>query len=299
LGLKAIVMNGLVVRPPAALGGPAVLESLGLDASFDYDPVWARCQELGVAPTFHGVGYGFGTRASSTNFVFNHLGSFAAAQEGVCRSLVMGGVTRRFPRLRFAFLEGGVTWACQLFADLLGHYAKRNVGALEAFDPAQLDLGVCHRLLTSFSKGRMVDGREAFEARLAEWRAQPRPENVDDFAVAGIHAPEDVVDIFTRQLYFGCEGDDPLNATAFGPLPRGARLNAFFGSDIGHWDVPEMSTVLLEAFEQLDDGRMQEDDFVRFTSGNVAGLFTSVNPAFFDGTILEDQFGSQAGRRRG
>ena len=30
--------------------------------------------------------------------------------EAVCKALFMGGVTRRFPALKFAFLEGGVGW---------------------------------------------------------------------------------------------------------------------------------------------------------------------------------------------
>src|SRR4029078_12548415 len=41
-------------------------------------------------------------------------------------SLVMGGVTRRFPDLNFAFLEGGVAWAASLLCDLMGHWEKRN-----------------------------------------------------------------------------------------------------------------------------------------------------------------------------
>jgi len=51
----------------------------------------------------------------------------------------MGGVTHRFPTLQFGFLEGGAGWACQLFADLLGHWEKRNVGALDDLDPDKMD----------------------------------------------------------------------------------------------------------------------------------------------------------------
>ena len=38
------------------------------------------------------------------------------------RPLILGGVTHRFPQLRFAFLEGGVGWACNLVTDLVGHW---------------------------------------------------------------------------------------------------------------------------------------------------------------------------------
>src|SRR4029077_14619005 len=29
---------------------------LGLDSKYDYNPVWAKCRELGIAPTFHSAG---------------------------------------------------------------------------------------------------------------------------------------------------------------------------------------------------------------------------------------------------
>ena len=77
-----------------------------------------------------------------TNFVYNHTGHFGAAGEATCKSLFMGGVTQRFPSLRFAFLEGGVSWACALYADLLSHWEKRNRQAVEAYNPARLDRAV-------------------------------------------------------------------------------------------------------------------------------------------------------------
>ena len=49
-------------------------------------------------------------RTSPTNFVYNHIGHFAAAAHAVAKSLFLGGVTRRFPSLRVAFLEAGVGW---------------------------------------------------------------------------------------------------------------------------------------------------------------------------------------------
>ena len=37
---------------------------LALDSDHDYDPVWAKCQELGIAPTFHSSGSNQGLRLS-------------------------------------------------------------------------------------------------------------------------------------------------------------------------------------------------------------------------------------------
>jgi hypothetical protein len=111
----------------------------------------------------------------------------------------------------------------------------------------------------------------------------------DDFAESGIEAPEQIADIFTRQFSFGCEADDPLNALAFDRalLPLGARLNAMFASDIGHWDVPDMRGVVGEAWELVEDGRLDQDEFRDFTFGNTARMLTAGNPDFFAGTVVE------------
>ena len=58
-----------------------------------------------MAPTFHSGGQGWGTRMSTVNNSYNQVGNFAAADEGLCRSLVFGGVPMRFPNLHFAFHE--------------------------------------------------------------------------------------------------------------------------------------------------------------------------------------------------
>ena len=50
-------------------------------------------------------------RNSPTNFTYNHIGHFADAGHAAAKGIFLGGVTRRFPELRFAFLEGGVGWA--------------------------------------------------------------------------------------------------------------------------------------------------------------------------------------------
>jgi hypothetical protein len=52
---------------------------LGLDSDYDYDPVWAKCVELGIAPTFHSASLNQGLRLSPTNFTYSHIGHFAAA----------------------------------------------------------------------------------------------------------------------------------------------------------------------------------------------------------------------------
>lgn len=292
LGCKAVVMSGAIPRTVRADGTQASwVDSLGHGSLYDYDPLWRRCVELGVAPAFHGIGYGWGSRVSATNYVHNHLGNFAAAQEAACRSLVMGGAATRHPRLRVSLLEGGVAWAAQLFADLLSHHDKRNRDAVLQFDPARFDAEEASALFDAYAAGplreyrdRVEEGARPFsDPRVAEYGS-------DDFAESGITGPDDIVTIFTRQLAFGCEADDAMNALAFDTalLPSGARLRAMFASDIGHWDVPDVREVLPEAWELVESGHLTEADFADFTFGNVVRHLTDANPQFFDGTAVAD-----------
>ena len=73
-------------------------DQLGLDSEHDYDPLWRKCRELGIAPTFHTGGRSYGERNSPTNFTFNHIGHFAAAQHAVAKALFLGGVTQALSR---------------------------------------------------------------------------------------------------------------------------------------------------------------------------------------------------------
>jgi hypothetical protein len=66
------------------------------------------------------------------------------------------------------------------------------------------------------------------------------------------------------------------------------RLRATFGSDIGHWDVPLMQEVLEEVYEPLEDGRIDADDLRDFVFTYPVQLWTSANPTFFAGTVVED-----------
>jgi predicted TIM-barrel fold metal-dependent hydrolase len=293
LGLKAVVMSGVIPRERVVDGTPiAWIDTLGVDSRYDYDPVWAKCAELGVSPAFHGIGYGWGTRTSPSNYVYNHLGNFATAQEAACRSLFLAGVYKRFPDLRFAFLEGGVAWSSQLLADLLGHYEKRNRDAVRAYDPRRFDLDVAHELLAEFARGPIADRAARYEETARRMKEMPaeHPGGFDDFAGSLVTSEEDIIDVFKHQLFFGCEADDPMNALAFDRrlLPAGTRLNAMFASDIGHWDVRDLRDVLPEAWELVENGALTEDDFADFTCRNVVRMLTATNPSFFEDTVVAD-----------
>src|SRR5713226_8852450 len=68
-----------------------------------------------------------------------------------------------------------------------------------------------------------------------------------------------------------------------------ARLGAVCGSDIGHFDVPDVTKVLPEAYELVEDKLINEQDFRDFVFVNPAKLWASDNPDFFKGTVVETQ----------
>jgi predicted TIM-barrel fold metal-dependent hydrolase len=298
LGSKVAMFGSLFQRPVPSIenrDGDAArfavwYDALGLDSQYDYDPVWAKCLELGIAPTFHTASSRQGLRLSPTNFTYNHIGHFAAAGHAVCKAIFLGGVTRRFPGLNFAFLEGGVGWGCMLYGDLIGHWDKRNRKALEHTDPRTLDRAQLQELAQKYGYDDIVAALRARDG----W---PDPDAVnltgglpdlDDYSACQITRKEDWRDLFVTPFYFGCEADDHVNAWAFNQRanPLGARLNAIFGSDIGHFDVPDMLEVLPEAYELVEDGLITDADFRDFTFANAVRLWGTQNPKFFEGTAV-------------
>jgi predicted TIM-barrel fold metal-dependent hydrolase len=305
LGLKTVMFSAAVARPYP--GQPADsparwIDTLAHDSPYDFAPVWALCDELGLTPTFHSGGQGWGSRTSTTNYLYNHIGSFAAAAEAAARSLFFGGVPQRHPRLRFAFLEGGVAWLASLFADILGHWHKRNARAVLHYDPAALDRTELSKWFDEFAGRAARDHRAELDYGL-NMLSEPIADRslLDEFACTGIAGPGDVIRIFAEQYFAGCEADDPLNALAFDARlhPGGTRLGAVFASDLGHWDVPDLTRVLPEAWEPVERGLLGERDFRDFTFANAVRLWAGPNPAFFAGTAVESAAAAELRQPRG
>jgi predicted TIM-barrel fold metal-dependent hydrolase len=299
LGVKVVMLPSHVRRPLPILEQRAPenarfafwVDNLAVDSLYDYDPVWAKCVELGVAPTFHSTSMGWGSRISISNYVYNHIGNFAASGEAVCKAMFLGGVIRRFPALHCAFLEGGAGWACNLYSDLIGHWKKRNRRDVQNYNPASLDRELFIDLCRRYGTAPMQNRLHALEAGERLSGPEEDPATLDEFAASGVERPEDIWEVFSRNFYFGCEADDPMNAWAFNSRvnPYGARLNAIFSSDIGHWDVPDMTEVAEEAYELVERGVIAEEDFRDFVFANPVRLWTAMNPDFFKGTAVEGE----------
>ena len=156
-------------------------------------------------------------RNSPTNFTYNHIGHFADAGHAAAKGIFLGGVTRRFPELRFAFLEGGVGWGAQLFGDLMEHWERRNIKALENMKPEKLDRDLLMSYVEKYGYKEHRRGA-AGARRVARSRAAYLTggvDNLDDFAACKFTRKEDWVDLYAKPYYFGCEADDRMNATAF------------------------------------------------------------------------------------
>jgi predicted TIM-barrel fold metal-dependent hydrolase len=289
LGFKVALMAGSVPRALPHLGITRP-DFYGIDSEHDYDPFWRRCLELRVALTVHDRGF-VGRPKSPTSFVYQHIGMFANAHHELCKSLFLGGVTKRFPALRLAFLEGGVGWAAMLLSDLVGHWTGRNKESVLACDPSRLRGEEMVRLFREY-------GGTLFEKHLDKVKGHthigdkpPDPESaIDEFALCGIERVEDIRDRFVPNFFFGCEADDGMTSVAFDPklVPFGARLSAFFGSDVGHWDTPDISAVLAEAYELVEHELLNEADFSDFVFGNAARFYAGTNTRFFEGTAVAD-----------
>ncbi len=295
LGLKVPMFANLVKRPveavtarDAELGRYAFwVDTLALDSVHDYDPVWQKCMDLKVSVTAHAISQGIGLRRSVSNYMYNQTGHFAEAGQAFAKALFFGGVTRRFPDLNFAFLEGGVAWGASLVCDLKERWEKRNAGAIQQFNPEKIDTDYLLELFDQYG-GEVLRGKLQPEGIS---RAPAEPQGVDEFAAAGIDSMDDFLDRLVPNFFYGCEADDRMNAVAFDTriLPGGRKLGAVFSSDFGHWDVPDMREVVAEAYQMVEKQVIGEKDFRAFVFANPVRLFTGMNPQFFAGTAIEDE----------
>ena len=302
LGMKAVTIAGYQRRPlpkvlrdaPQWASYATYIDYLTLDSEYDYDPLWQKCIDLKVAPTSHVGMFGRSpTHGSTTNYSFNHAGHFASGNDMVCRALYLGGVTARFPKLKFGFLEGGAGWGSLLYNSLIERFEKRNVRTLRrTLDPATTDRNMMAELFKKYGGRRLAPKAE--QIRVGEGYMAHPPENastIDDFAALGARTPTEAADLFTNNFYFGAEGEDKMTSIAFDRRFNhfGRQLKAIFGSDLGHWDVPDMSLVLTETYELVENGMVSAADFRKFTFSNVTEMYTAMNPDFFKGTVVEKE----------
>jgi hypothetical protein len=203
-------------------------------------------------------------------------------------------VTKRFPKLRFGFLEGGADWGAQTYIHLVDRFEKRGPEGLRRFDPAATDRKELTALFAKYgaelTKGRSIEGEDLIRDSLGEGYTagarQPTPEQRNDFAAAGISSTEDIKKRWIDPLFFGSESDDRTLAHAFNRKanPLGVAVNAIYSSDVGHWDVPDIREALANSWKLVEEGVLSETDFRAYVFENPYRLYTEANANFFVGT---------------
>jgi predicted TIM-barrel fold metal-dependent hydrolase len=308
-GYRAIMLRGNQERPiqGAALGidpkkAAWYVDTIALDSPYNYEPVWQRCVELGIAVTQHSGSGRWMDRASVNNFTYNHVGHFAESNHAFARGVFLGGLVRRHPNLNFGFMEGGISWACQMCLDLIEHWEKRRRVGLQY--PSATNVAEMRQFIDRYGDQRLKASADAIMNNLDVFRPEcsveelSRPEFVaDDFEASGVNSKEDVRSVFANNFFFGCEADDRATMWAFDPR-MGVRLRPVFSSDFTHFDVPDFKEVIPEAFELVEKGFITEQDFREFTFTNAAQLHTRNNPGFFKGTVVEKAVANEVEGKR-
>jgi hypothetical protein len=308
LGYKAIMLRGNQERPvPSAAEGidprraAWYCDTIALDSPYDYEPFWQRCVELGVAVTQHSGSPRWSDRASISNFTYNHVGHFAESNHAFARGVFLGGVVRRHPTLNFGFMEGGVSWACQMCGDLIEHWEKRRRAGLQ--EPGATDVAELKRLIERYGdprlKAKPMRSSEAStpSARVQSRRAVAPRARLGRFRSGGHQLQGGRAGGVLGNFFFGCEADDHATVMAFDPR-MGVRLRPVFSSDFTHFDVPDFEDVIPEAFEAVERGYMTEQDFREFTFTNAALLHTRNNPGFFKGTRSSRKWRRELGLKK-
>jgi hypothetical protein len=152
----------------------------------------------------------------------------------------------------------------------------------------------------TFSKGRSLSDSDIIDAvkrkAFGANNSHRRENGVDDFAAVGADTVEELRDRFIPNFFFGSETDDPTVAHAFNTKVNalGERVNAFWSSDVGHWDVPEQSDVLANTLALAEKGVLTERDVRDLVFANPYKFYTDANPDFFKGTSIERAIGTAA-----
>ncbi|MGH7877927.1 MAG: amidohydrolase family protein, partial [Candidatus Binataceae bacterium] len=179
-----------------------------------------------------------------------------------------------------------------LYCALYERWHKRNLKTLDNVNPKNLDRELFRRLCREYGDG-FTAGRLDGELFLSELEGGGGgdPSEWDEWRHCGIDCAADIYDRFVPNFFFGCEGDDRITSWAFDARrnPHGARLNAIYGSDLGHYDLLDMRDAAAEAYEGVEHGLMSEADFRDFVFTNPVKLHCGMNPRFFEGTVVENQ----------
>jgi len=179
------------------------LDTYGIDSQYDYDPFWAKCVELGVAPGAQLHRYGLGQPQIPLELCVQPNWPLRRHRRGAREVPVSRGRDQALPdlALRVSRRRGGV-----------GEHALCRPGqpmgeaksvAIRHYLRSSVDRPLLEQLLAEYGPELSALG----DSELGLGEGNDVLEN--DFEHCGIERAEDVRELFADRFYFGCEADDP------------------------------------------------------------------------------------------
>ncbi len=222
LGLKAAVVNCCVVadRAVGAAPGSTCWPSTARTTT-------TRCGSAspssGVAVTAHSPTMGLDLRQSSSRYMFNHIGTFAAGSEAVAKALVFGGVAAPLPEISTS-ASSSAAWRGACSSSSTWWVGGRSGAAPPSLgstrEPSIPPSGTGSSTATAVSASPTPSSGRSMLAQ-----SDNPPPDLDDFRDSGVTDPSDLVALFDR-FYFGCEADEGTIGWAFDADDQPARRRA-------------------------------------------------------------------------
>ena len=236
---RATTAPGRQPSPRRALA----VDALGLDSAHDYDPLWQRFVDLGVTPTFHSTGMGWGSAHVADELHGESRRFVRGRGRGVVPVVVLRRRDAPLPDAAVRVLGRRRRRGPRRCARIWSATSK-NVTVTQSlrYDPARLD-----RARTAHARRPVRNRRRACAPRRARRRAAhaerarrgPRRASTSS-RECGARSPADIRAMFARAVLLRLRGRRPdVGARVRVRSTHGTRLPAMFASDLGHWDVPD------------------------------------------------------------
>lgn len=237
--------------------------------------------------TTHTAGQSWTGRASISKYMYNHIGHFSDASKALVKSLFFGGVTRRFPQLRFGLLEGNGSWGSDIYVHLHERWEKRNRQTVRNDNPANVDAELLHRLCQEYGRFSSAAGASTSTPSAPPLLASPR-------RAAARRSRPTAWTTSSRPASSNSATSSSASSTAPTSGPSSAPSAS---SDVGHWDVVDFAETLAQSGDLVEQGVLSQEDF-QAPPARVTGFVrtTGDRPTFITSSAATRQAAPAANR---
>ena len=112
----------------------------------------------------------------------------------------------------------------------------RGLRGLEEVNPDNLDKELLTKLAEKHGDDRVVQALRQGKGigRSVGPETVGRIDSLDDYSACEIKTRDDIRELFVERFYFGCEADDPMNASAFNQKQNPRRCASERALRLGH-----------------------------------------------------------------